>query len=97
MCNFVPDVLSRGFDSTTDTLLIGTSTESTSLPCNLPVDLSQIDMEKNNDPEIQELAIKVREQSTEDVMRVHYVMENGCLFQSVPKGPESAISHPQCI
>ncbi len=61
----MPDVLSRGFDSTTDTLLISTSTESTSLPCNLPVDLSQIDMEKNNDPEIQELAIKVREQSTE--------------------------------
>ncbi len=43
-------------------------------------------MEQNNDPEIQELAIKVREQSTEDVMRVHYVMENGCLFRSVPDG-----------
>ncbi len=85
-CNVVPDVLSRGFDSTTDTLFISTSTESTSLPCNLPVDLSQIAMEQNNDPEIQELAIKVREQSTEDVMRVHYVMENGCLFRSVPDG-----------
>ncbi len=43
-------------------------------------------MEQNNDPEIQELAIKVREQSTEDVMRVHYVMENGFLFRSVPDG-----------
>ncbi len=57
-CNVVPDVLSRDFDSTADTLLINTATESTSLPCNLPVDLSQIAMEQNNDPENQELAIK---------------------------------------
>lgn len=85
-CNVVPDVLSRSPMVSEDTLLIATAIKTHSPLCNLPIDLSQIAMAQSKDVEIQELITKAGKQTTLDLTRVHYVVENGFLFRSVPDG-----------
>lgn len=84
-CIVVPDVLSRSLNTPQDTLLIATATKTILPPCDLPVDLSQIATAQQHDDEVQDLVTKAGKQ-TLDVARVHYVLENGLLFRSVPDG-----------
>lgn len=86
--NVVPAVLSRSHNAPQDMLLtlLATATKIISPPCSLPVDLSQTVTAQNNDNEIQELVTKAGKQTTLDMARVHYVVENGFLFRIVPDG-----------
>lgn len=88
ICNVVADVLSRNQEhpGSSELLAVVKATKSTACPTNLPVDLDQITIEQQNDLEIQELCKKASSQTTQDLSRVHNVLENGVLFGSVPDG-----------
>ncbi len=100
-CNVVPDTLSRSLETTPPHLLaMVKSTNSSVTPSNLPVDWSDIDTAQSNDPEIRELCNKAACQASPDPSRMHYVLENGFLFRSVPdgrKGPKFQLVIPACL
>ncbi len=84
-CNVVPDVLSRSPEQlTSDIIAVVGATKSSNLPTNLPVDISSISAAQQKDPEIQELILKVKSQTSQDISHVHYMIENGILFWSMP-------------
>lgn len=87
-CNLVPDVLSRAQENITpsDMLAVVPTTKSKALPANIPVDLIQIATAQQKDIEIQALIGKASSQMGHDPSRVHYALENGILFRSVPDG-----------
>lgn len=99
-CNVVPDTLSRSLATTPHLLAMVKSTSSSVTPSNLPVDWSDIATAQSNDPEIQELCNKAACQPSPCPSRVHYVLENGFLFRSVPdgqKGPKLQLVIPACL
>ncbi len=77
-CNVVPDVLSRNQvpNNPSDSLFITTAAKPTAQSYNLPVDLTQIAASQNGDDEIQDLMAKAVNQTSLDVTRVQYVIEN---------------------
>lgn len=83
-------MLSRSHNAPQDTLLVAIATKTISLPCNLPAEFSQIATAQNNNNEIQE-------QTTLDMARVHYVVENGFLFRSVPDGQKLQLIIPSVL
>ncbi|XP_051980538.1 uncharacterized protein LOC127641568 [Xyrauchen texanus] len=87
-CNVVTDALSRApsLPISPNIIAVAQASNSISPPVSMPVDLSQIAIAQNNDPEIQEMVSEVPSQTPQDTSRVHYVTENGFLFRSVPDG-----------
>lgn len=87
-CNVVPDVLSRTQDNLTspDIIAVVKATKITALSTDIPVDLTQIGTSQQTDAELQELISKAQSQTVQDTSRVHYVLQNGFLFRSVPDG-----------
>lgn len=84
-CNVVPDVLSRSPEQlASEMIAVVRVSKLSNLPTNLPVDLSSVSEAQRKDPEIQELILKVISQPAQDISRVHYLIENELLFQSVP-------------
>lgn len=76
------------------------STSSSVTPSNLPVDWSDIATAQSTDPEIQELCNKAACQPNPDPSLMHYVLENGFLFRSVPdgrKGSKLQLVIPACL
>lgn len=100
-CNVVPDVLSRTQESITSSTVLAMvkAVKAKTIPANVPVDLTQIATEQQKDVEVQELIKKASLQVNHDISRVHYVMQNGILFRSVPdghKGQKLQIIVPMC-
>ncbi|KAI2647680.1 Transposon Ty3-I Gag-Pol polyprotein [Labeo rohita] len=67
-------------------LAVVEATKSKALPTNVPVDLNEIAAAQQKDVEIQELIGKASSQMDRDPAQVHYSLENGILFRSVPDG-----------
>ncbi len=83
-CNVVPDILSRTPNS--PNLLALTQIP---ISANMPIDLTQIAIAQNNDPDIQEIISTIHKQTQPpDPTRLHYVIENGFLFRSTPDGQQ---------
>lgn len=87
-CNVVPDVLSRTQENIapSDMLTVVEATKTKAFSVHSPVDLAQISAAQQKDIEIQELIGKASSQMDHDLSRVHYSLENGILFRSVPDG-----------
>lgn len=62
------------------------ATRNSDALANLPVIWSDIATAQQNNPEVQYLCKKAYSQTIKDPSRVHYVMQNGFLFHSVPEG-----------
>lgn len=81
----MPDVLSRSPEQlSSDIIAVVRASKSINLPTDLPVDISNISAAQKKDPEIQELFLKVKLQTAQDISHVHYNIENGLLFRSMP-------------
>jgi len=52
----------------------------------MPADLTQIAIPQSNDQVVQELICKTQNQTTSDNSLVHYIVQNGFFFRSVPDG-----------
>lgn len=85
-CNVVPDILSRVHNHTQEMIAVIKTTDV--LPNNMEVDLAQIATDQQRDPELQELIQEAQCKDVADPTRVHYVMQNGFLFRSLPKGQQ---------
>ncbi len=87
-CNVVPDVLSRIQENliSPDIIAVVKATKTAVLPTDIPVDLTHIAASQQTDAELQELISKAQSRTIHDISRVHYVLQNGFLFRSVPDG-----------
>ncbi len=84
----VADVLSRVHNDhmSQEMIAVIKATKTDVLPSNLQVDLAQIAMYQQKDPELQEMIQEAQSKEVSDPTRIHYVMQNGFLFRSLPKG-----------
>ncbi len=84
----VPDVLSRTQENIAPsemlTVVEATKTKAFSVHC--PVNLTQIAAAQQKDIEIHKLIGKTSSQMDHDPSQVHYSLENGIMFRSVPDG-----------
>ncbi len=78
----VADVLSRVHNDhmSQEMIAVIKATKTAVLPSNLQVDLAQIAMYQQKDPELQEMIQEAQSKEVSDPTRIHYVMQNGFLF-----------------
>ncbi len=101
-CNIVPDTLSRSFQDTSPLTMMSQvkSQDSSTTFSSFPVEWSDIAKAQQEDAEIQELVTKAKVSINPDPTRIHYLMENGFLFRSMPqgtKGPKLQLVIPTCL
>lgn len=87
-CNVVPDVLSRVHNGhrSQEMIAVIKAPKIDVLPSSLQVDLAHIAMNQQKDPQLQEIIQEAQSKEVSDSTRIHYVMQNGFLFRSLPKG-----------
>ncbi len=101
-CNIVPDTLSRSVQDTSPLTMMSQvkSQDSSTTFSSFPVEWSDIAKAQQEDGEIQELVTKAKASINPDPTRIHYLMENGFLFRSMPqgpKGPKLQLVIPTCL
>ncbi len=101
-CNVVPDTLSRSFQDTSPLIMMSQvkSQDSSTTFSSFPVEWSDIAKAQQEDAEMQELITKAKASINPDPTRIHYLMENGFLFRSMPQGPKGSklqLVIPTCL
>lgn len=101
-CNIVPDALSRSKDDVTSPAMLAAfrAQKVSDNHASLQIDWDGLAEEQQKDHEVKEMMTKVTPQIDCNPSKIHYTMENGYLFHSVPsqqQGQKWQLVIPMCF